>query len=370
LKKALVLGVGSAQVDIIRYLKSDDWWVIGCSYQNAGQGLKYVDQFELVDIQDHYGLEKLGRKEKIDLIYSIGSDLAMPTIARTASALGLPSFVSYETSSLLHNKILFRDFLTAHNISAIKYRGVRTRGDLDGWNCFPAIVKPSDNQGQRGVFLAGSIHDIDARFESTISLSRSGTLIIEEYLEGSEVSANAFVVDGEVLFCEVSDRLVIENFSGGIPKSHVLPTKTCADDMLFETKELVKRCIRALAIENGPVYFQIKLTSEGPRIIEVAPRLDGCHLWRLIKTVGGVDLLEASIKLLTGDRSVNLQMKEKTADYHLNFLFSPPEKEFRLMDHPAPIGVSCLEYYYNDGEIVRPINGSLEKVGYYIEREK
>jgi phosphoribosylamine-glycine ligase len=370
MKKALILGTGNAQVDLLRYLKEEGWWVIGCSYRREGKGLQYVDQFEQINITDISGIENLARSQNVDLIYSIGSDLAMPTIAKVSTELGLPMFVDYITASLLQNKVLFREFLMNHNISPVRHRMICSESDLAGWTYFPAIVKPADNQGQRGVFLANSIHEVRAQIESTLRLSRSGTVIIEEYLDGSEISVNAFVVDREVLFCEVSDRLVVEEFAGGIPKSHVLPAKTCSGELLLKTKELVNRCVHALSIENGPVYFQIKLTLEGPKIIEITPRLDGCHIWRLIKTVGNVDLLEASVRLLTGDKSIALQMSESLVASHLNFFLGPPDKEFKLADYPGPNDVSYLEYYYQDGETVRPINGALEKVGYYIERER
>ena len=370
MKKALVLGTGNAQVDLIRYLKENGWWVIGCSYRREGKGLQYVDQFEQINITDIPEIETLACSQNVDLIYSIGSDLAMPTFAKVSTELGLPVFFDYKTASLLQNKVRFREFLLSHNISPVRHRMICSESDLEGWTYFPAIVKPADNQGQRGVFLADSTQEVRERIEGTISLSRSGTVIIEEYLEGSEISVNAFVVDRQVLFCEFSDRLVVEEYAGGIPKSHVLPAKTCPEDTLIKTKELVNCCVEALSIENGPVYFQMKLTDEGPKIIEITPRLDGCHIWRLIKMVGNVDLLDASVRLLTGDKSFTLQMSENFAYSHLNFFLSPPGTEFRMADHPAPDGVSYLEYYYQDGEIVRPINGALEKVGYYIEREK
>ncbi len=366
MRKALILGIGNAQVDLIRYLKEEGWWVIGCGYKREGIGLKYVDQFEMVDITDVSGIEDLVRSLKVDLIYSIGSDLAMPTIAKATEDLGLPFLVNHETANLLQNKVLLRDFLAARDLGSVRYHMLQTQKDLDEWSIFPAIVKPADNQGQRGVFLANCRQEVEAQFEYTLGLSRSRTMIIEEYLVGPEISVNAFVVDGEVVLSEVSDRLVVEGYAGGIPKCHILPSGTCTGDILIETKELVNSCIRELSIQNGPVYFQIKLTAAGPRIIEIAPRLDGCHLWRLIKMVKHMDLLESSVKLLTGNEPIQLQGVEYLSGGCLSFLFSPPEKEFKKVEHPVPPEVEYFEYFYKDGEIVRPINGYLEKVGYYL----
>jgi hypothetical protein len=366
--KALILGVGNAQVDAIRYLKGAGWWVIGCSYRHEGRGLELVSQFELIDIVDFVALEELGRKEKIDLIYSVGSDLAMPTIAKVAHNLDLPCFARYETAQLAQDKVKLRDFLAAHSISPINYRRVSSEADLKEWDTYPAIVKPTDSQGQRGVFRASSMQEIKAGLKRSLGFSRSNTVIVEEFLDGPEISVNAFVIDSQVVFSEISDRLVVEGYPGGIPRGHVLPTQRCRGETLRETQALVERCIQALVIENGPVYFQIKLTAGGPRIVEITPRLDGCHLWRLIKTVGGVDLLEASFRLLMGDGSVNLQMGPGKDSYHLGFFLSPPGKVFEESRYPAPTQAAYREYYYRDGETVRPINGLLEKVGYYVDQ--
>ncbi len=367
-KRALVLGTGSAQVDLIRYLKDEGWWVLGCSYRQEGKGLQYLDRFEQVNITDIPGVESLARTAGVDLVYSIGSDLAMPTIGAVSASLGLPVLANYATASLLQNKVQLREFLTERNISPVKHRMIRGKSDLDGWSGFPAIAKPADNQGQRGVFLAKNVEELADGLEKALEQSRSGTVIVEEYLDGPEISVNAFVLEGDLPFCEVSDRLVVESYAGGIPESHVLPARSCTGNMLSQAKELVKSCVQALGIENGPVYFQMKLTAQGPKVIEITPRLDGCHIWRLIKTVGKVDLLDSSIKLLSGETSLELEMCGDLPGAHLNFLFSLPGVEFRTADHPAPADVCHLEYYYEDGELVRPINGYYEKVGYYIQQ--
>ncbi|GAB4450662.1 MAG: ATP-grasp domain-containing protein [Anaerolineales bacterium] len=367
MKKAIVLGVGNAQVDLIRYLKAQGWWVIGCSYRQEGRGLEYIDQFALFDITDADGIERLARAEAVDLVYSIGSDLAMPTAARVASRLGLPALVSAETAELLHNKLSLRGFLNEHAISPIRYKGLRSPSDLDDWTIFPAIVKPVDNQGQRGVFLANSLEEARAGFASSLQFSRSRTLIIEEFLEGPEVSVNTFLVNGETVFNEVSDRLVVEGYTGGLPRGHIHPSAHCPEEVRREVQALTVSCNRALGIRNGPVYYQAILTRSGPRIVEVTPRLDGCHMWRLLKMTSGVDLLEASVRCLMQEPPPDLSAGANLQSRYLGFFYTPPHEKFDATVHVPSAAVEHLEYYYADGETVRPINGYLEKVGYFIE---
>ena len=368
MKKAIVLGVGNAQVDLLRYLKSTDWHVIGCSYRHEGRGLAHVDEFELLNVTDMNGIEKLAQTKKADIVYSIGSDLAMPTVAHVSSILGLPSLVPTETAAMLQNKLKLRGFLAAHGISPIKFKEVRSKADLDDWIHYPAIVKPVDNQGQRGVFLASNAEEAYAGIDGSLQHSRSKTLIIEEFLDGPEVSANTFISNGQTVFNEISDRLVVEGYAGGIPRGHIYPSQACPPDMLAQTKALVEKCNCKLGILNGPVYYQIILTSNGPRIVEVTPRLDGCHMWRLIKKVSGVDLLDACIKQLTGDALPDLLVSSDLPSRYLGFYYCPPGKEFHQEDYQPSNDVDYLEYYYSESEMIRPINGFYEKVGYYIEQ--
>lgn len=328
-----------------------------------------IDKFELVDITDFDAVEVLARRENVQLIYSAGSEVAMPTISAVAPRLGLTNFVPYETAQLLHDKTALRRFLWEKGVSPVSFRKLRNQSDLDGWNVFPAMVKPTDSQGQRGVFRADSMEEARAGLEQSLGHSSTHTAIIEEYLDGPEISANTFVVDGKMVFCEISDRLVVEGFTGGIPRGHVMPSVMCTGETLTVTKKLVEDCIHALKLKNGPVYFQMKLTGQGPRIIEIMPRFDGCHIWRMIKILGGVDLIEAGFRLLDGDKNSNFKMEYKPGIYQLMF-WHCPEGVFHEADYPVPAEALYWEYRYREGDVIKPGNGFLDVVGYYVEKQK
>jgi len=371
MRKALILGTGNAQYDAIKSLKERGWWVIGCSYRHEGRGLDLLDQFGLIDVKDRDGIEALGRREEVELLYSVGSDLSMLTMAKVAPRLGLPTFVPYELAELMNNKIMLRNYLSAKGISPVEYRGVTSTADLQGWNRFPAIVKPADSQGGRGVFGANTMAEIEAGLEESVRLSNCGSAIVEEFLCGAEISANAFVLDGDVIFNQVSDRFVVPGSLRDIlpPQGHGAPSAWCQGQDLYQTMRLVERSIKALGIENGPVYFQMKLTDEGPRILEATPRLDGCHIWRLLKIVYGVDLLDASFRWLDGRRStIDLRVRANMGRHQLVFCLCPTGAVFTLADHVQPAGVSPQEYYYQDGDTVLPVHGTMEKVAYYLRR--
>ena len=221
------------------------------------------------------------------------------------------------------------------------------------------------------MFRADTMDEIEAGLEESIRLSNSGSAIVEEFLDGAEISVNAFVLDGDIIFNQVSDRLAVPGSLPDIlpPRGHRAPSEWCQGQALYQTRTLVERSIEALGIENGPVYFQIKLTGKGPRILEATPRLDGCHIWRLLKMVYGVDLLDASFRWMDGRRStIDLRVRANMGRHQLLFCLCPTGAIFTLADHEQSAGVCPQEYYYQDGDTVLPVHGTMEKVAYYLRR--
>ena len=100
-KKVLILGVTHPQIDAILYCKSQKYEVHGLSYHREGVGLPYLDYFSKIDIADRDSVLDYTRENKIDLVYSTGSDIALPTIAYVSKKLGLPLDINYDQAMLL-----------------------------------------------------------------------------------------------------------------------------------------------------------------------------------------------------------------------------------------------------------------------------
>jgi biotin carboxylase len=368
-KKVLILGVGNAQVEAIRHCRERGWEVHGVSYRTEGRGLPLVNRFAVINIVDKEAILKYAIENGIDLVYSIGSDLAMPTAGYVSEKLGKPCLVSAKTAELMQNKGSFRTFLQGNNLSPIPFAVAATIDDLRDWNIYPAIIKPVDAQGQRGIFELNSCNDLEAHFQDSCKRSRCGQVIVEQYIDSPEISINAFMFNGEMIYSFITDRFVVPGLPGGIIRGHRIPSRI--NQAISERAvNLAGRLIKALDIESGPVYFQMKYTTSDVHIIEVAPRLDGCHLWRMIKLMYGVDLLQATFDLLAGE-DVNLPLsrqqpapildRELFLEFHLQETgasFRKPDAGNRELLHQ--------EFYYKTGEQVREINGLMEKTGYMI----
>ncbi len=367
MKKILVLGTGAPQADLIRSCKERGWEVFACSYRSGDPGEKYADHFAEINIVDQDAVYTYAKENRVDVIYSTGSDVAMPTVFSVSEKLGLPSFCPPQTAIICNTKNLLRQTLGPDFAGNIPYQTVENRDDPVQIG-YPLMMKPVDSQGQRGVFRVYNHDELMSRFDESMSFSRGKKLILERYVEGEEISVNAFCANGELLFFLPSERVAWEGPSGGIIHKHILPGKWAENVQATErVRDLVDRTLRRLEIRNGPVYFQIMMDPSGvPYLIEVTPRLDGCHMWRLIRYATGVDLLELTVDGLTGKLPEN-PLPYNVTPFELEFLCQPPYTDFKK--EAFSLGTYCyLEWYYQNGDTVHRMNGCKEKCGYTIRR--
>jgi len=368
-KNILILGVGNAQVDAIKVCKESGYNVFAISYHDEGPGKKFVDKFDVINITNKKEILNYVYKNMIDFVYSVGSDIAMPTIGYVSSKSGKPMLVSCKTAELLQNKAMLRNFLSKNNLCSIPFKILSEISNEINWNLFPAIIKPVDSQGQRGVYKVISFEEIKKYFSKTLKHSRCKKVILEKYIDGMEISVNSFVYNGKIIYNFISDRLVVNDAPGGIACGHRLPSQA---PKLIQKKadKLTKEIISKLNIKNGPVYFQLKYNSNDVFVIEVAPRLDGCHIWRLIKLKYGIDFMNLTFNILSNKLNVsnhNFSVPETQYDgsLRLEFFLQKPGTLVKIKTEKLE-NLLYKEWYYSNDEIVKPINGYLEKTGYQI----
>lgn len=368
-KRILLLGAGNAQIDAIEYCKRRGWEVIGCSYTSEDKGISLLDHFEQVDIKDVDGVKRVAEQYQVNAVYSIGSDLAMPTAMKVSELLSLPHFVSSKTAQICHAKHLLRETLGRNFVGNEEYLVCGTLEEALQFQRYPGMMTPVDSQGQRGCFRVDCAEDIRMHFADSLEYSKEGKIILEPYVEGAEISVNAYFQNGALRFALVSDRITFSEFPGGIIKEHRLPSILAGTEAEKEAVDLVKRIARRLELHDGPCYCQMKLDeNQHPIILEVAPRLDGCHMWNLIRHYCGVDLLDACFSHLMEQKEVlTAPVDFPKEEYRLKFLC---RESGALFDRDAYdcTGAEYVFWYYESGERVKKLNGYMEKGGYLIRK--
>lgn len=367
-KKVLILGVAAVQLDAILQLKAMGMEVHAIAQSKDGPGADAADRFEAINFMDTDAVIDYIREQGIRLVYSVGSDMAMPQACMISDRLSLPKFVDEQTARICNNKDRMRESLGKDFEGNVGYQVVEDSEEaLD--LAFPFIVKPSDSQGQRGITIVNKQEEYLEAFAHAKQYSRSGKVILEQYIQGPEISVNGYMVDGKIRFMFATDRVCWDDHFGLIHK-HVLPCASLTDRSSALLASIMEKACKKLKIENGPVYAQVKVEDDRPYIIEITPRLDGCHMWKLLDRHTGINLLKLTFEhLLNGDVSELDKPMKLLRPMTLEFICQEPGTLADYRDFEKELDALPSFCYYRQGDRIRPVNGKYEKIGYFIDEE-
>ena len=118
--------------------------------------------------------------------------------------------------------------------------------------------------------------------------------LCEEFVEGPELTVNAFLDDGA---CRAHrDRPRARRWPSASPPR----TSTRAPRRPARSAAVAEAACSALGLREGPTYTQVLLAPDGPRVMEVAARLGGGHDAELCEAALGVDLSAAAVRAALG----------------------------------------------------------------------
>jgi biotin carboxylase len=304
IKNILILGGGTMQIPAIKIAKKKGWNVIVADGNPDAEGKSLADYFENIDLKDKEKMTEIASNYKmqhgLDGVFTAGTDFSS-TVAFVAESLKLPG-ISYETALNSTDKFRMRKIFTEAQVPSPRFVGL-TRSD-DPVSvlyklAFPLVVKPVDNMGARGVRLVNGKDDLKAAAAAALLLSRNGMAIVEEYMEGPEVSVDAVVWRGQISICGIADRHIA--FSPYfVELGHTMPTEL-PSNTIESIISVFRKGITSLGIIDGTAKGDIKITNRGPMIGEIAARLSGGYMsgWTYPYS-SGVEVTEAALNIAVG----------------------------------------------------------------------
>jgi len=254
--------------------------VVAADADPAAPFVSLADRFEKVDLKDRHGIEALGRSliENGGLagIMTAGTDFSA-TVAWAAEKLGLPG-IPFEAALDASDKERMRRRFKAAGVPSPEFvimKNAPKEGESLPFS-WPAVVKPADSMGARGCRRVDNFSELKTAVTEALEFSRSGRAIVEEYMDGPEFSVDALVYQGEITICGIADRHIFFP-PCFIEMGHTMPSgeDPSAVQALLET---FRAGVRALGITNGAAKGDIKLSSCGPMIGEIAARLSGGYM--------------------------------------------------------------------------------------------
>jgi biotin carboxylase len=314
------------------------------------------------------------RSRPIDGVICIAADVPL-TVAAVAKELGLPG-ISIETAYLAINKLAMKQCFISADIPVPWFCLVESVKDLTKIirdKGLPIIIKPVDSRGARGVLRIMQANQAEWAFRTSISHSPSSKLIVEEFLEGPQISTEAVIINGVGYPVGFTDRnyefidrfapYIIENGGG-------FPSNLKNDDQKLVTDTAIKAGL-AMGITDGVSKGDMVLTDEGPKVIEIAPRLSGGWFSTDQIPIGlGVDLVGSAIKIALGEQVERSELKPK---YHkgiaVRYFFPEPGRVVRIENAEQfrdRSWVHKLGFFVKPGDIVEPVTNHTKRAGFVI----
>ena len=328
----------------------------------SAPGFQLADRRAIISTEDERGIERLARAERVDGVIAPGIDWPVGIAARVAEKAGVPHPLSPATAALAVSKARQRERFADARVPQPAWWLVS--GVEQGLEV-PCVVKAPDRQGQRGLSLVEDAAALRTAILQALEASRNGHALVEELVEGPEVTVVGFSVDGRFHPLTVTDRLTAEPPAFGVALAHVWPADA---DAAGTAAEIAGRAVQALGIDNGPTYTQLRITPEGPKVMEVAARLGGGHDAELVRAALGVDLNALALAAAVGEpvEADALVSEPRAGGAATVFLTADPgelEAVEGLEDAEAAPGVIRVRAYRRPGFVVEEFRRGSDRVG-------
>jgi biotin carboxylase len=375
-KTVLFVGAGRHQRRAIARAQQLGLRVIAVDRNADALGLQLADLAEVVDFQDVEGVVDVARRHAVDGALTVSADRAVPVVAAVAEELGLPG-IGTETAHVMTHKIAMRRRLAEVGVPQPRFAAAR---DLASARAaaetvgFPAVLKPADSGGQRGVFRLESADDLDAHLHAALAESADGEIVLERFHDGLELNGLVVARDGDAEVLTLSDRLRPPGIGFGVGWIHVYPT-TIFGDVLAEAERVAAHATRALGLRDGIAFPQLLVTDDGVLVIEVAARIPGGQMADLARHAVGVELIDTALRFALGepvpDELARPQVQQPLAIRFLTASPGPlPTGRVVSIGPLDPVlaepGVVQAETYLQVGETIRPVRLDGDRRGYVI----
>ncbi len=302
MKRLLILGAGRGQIGLYKAAKEIGYYIIAGTMKGDNLPcLIYADEVSYMDISfPNEVLEKASRLN-IDGVATSCLDTGIIALGKTCDALGLIG-LKEDSAIMCNNKARMKKAFTKEGVNTAKYFEISSIVELNkALNRleFPVIIKATDLQGSRGIYIAKTIDKVYEGFNYVMSMTNKKYCIIEEFIEGLEFGAQAFINNGQVLFVMLhGDNTYMSHTA--VPIGHYVPFE-CNSDIKQQTIEIVEKAIKAIGLDNCAVNVDLILKNDKVYIIEITGRVGANCLPELVEINYGIEYYKMIASLAVGD---------------------------------------------------------------------
>ena len=361
----MIFGAGINQLELIKEAKNLGVTSIVIDPSANPLGKELADFYYQIDGFDYRKTKEIALKHQVDGIVTGQMEKPLRLMAKLAQELKLifhsPEVIENSLNKGLMKRVFIKSDIKCAKGKVYKSSDTITRESLSEFQ-FPLIIKPSDAFSSRGVLKVNSFKEIYLYERETRSYSTTDSIIVEEFLEGKEFSLESITFKGKTHVIQVTEKFITP-YPQAVEMAHLQPARLSETER-SEIKNIVKKAIQSLNIDNSASHAEVMMTSNGPYMIEIGARLGGDFISSyLTKASTGISMDKAAIKVALGLRP---SFKKKYNRYSMIKYIdlkkgNKVEKLLPLTDLYKSKGVVFIYYFIKEGETIKQITNSANR---------
>lgn len=305
-KRIAVIGASSGQLPICKKAKEMGLEVHCFAWPDGAVCKDVADYFHPVSIVEKDKVVNLCQEFKINGVVSNASELTAEIVAYVAEKLGLNG-TPYKVLDQLHDKFFVRQLSDkVQNLSKPKY--YKFEGLDKG--LYPCIIKPCNGSSKAGVSYVKDKDDFAQAIEYA-QRSTDGDIIVEEFINGKELSIECISYKGEHQVIQITDK---DSSSAPhfVELGHHQPA-AISESVKDKIEVTIPLLLKAIGYTNGASHIEVKYNGEDLYLIEVNLRGGGDDISnKLVQMSSGIDYLRCMIEVSLGIYKEPVRISEQS----------------------------------------------------------
>lgn len=307
-KRLLVLGTSIGSVDVVQYAKAQGAYVLVTDYLPAERSAakQYADDTAMVSTLDVPALCQLAQENRIDAVFCGVSEANLESARQVCETLGLPIYYTQQQWKTFMKKDSFRQLCRQYDVGTPKTYFTGTRAELDEMTLqiqYPVIVKPVDNGANVGVSVCRTAQQLSDAVAYAFSKSDAGRIIIEQFVEGVEVSLTYSIHKGQAKLVCMGTKYTCDE-TGLISHAYVYPSPSpCKEEFLRDEDANVRKMLLAQGLDNCSMFIQGIYSDHRFYLFEAGLRMQGTASYRITKRICGQSHMEFMVDNAMGVES-------------------------------------------------------------------
>jgi biotin carboxylase len=302
MKKLSIIGAGEFQEPLIVKAKEMSLETHVFAWEEGTECESLADFFYPISILEKEKILEICLKIRVNGIASIASDLAVPTVSFIANNMGFKTHNSFIDAEKTTDKYAMRLQFARKGVSTPKFLQTGPEYDPNFTKLdFPLIVKPVDRSGSRGVTKVNDENSLGKAILRACDLSFKKKAIVEEFIDGDEVSVEAISWKGEHFILSITDK-VTSGEPYFVEIAHHQPSNL-PENIKERIKEETIKALHSLNIKFGASHTEIKVNQKGEVfLIETGARMGGDFIGSdLVRLSTGYDFVRGIIEIALGE---------------------------------------------------------------------